>query len=124
IGRSLARHAVAHGAHVCVSARRADRLEALCGEMGGGHPIAGDVTDPDTCHRVVSGAADRLGGLDLVVYTAGSGTLAPVAGTDAADWRRIYDVNVVGPMLVTAAALPVLAADGVITFLSSEAPEH
>jgi NAD(P)-dependent dehydrogenase (short-subunit alcohol dehydrogenase family) len=36
------------------------------------------------------------------------------------DWRRAYEINVVGPNLVCAAALDVLAPDGVVAFLSSE----
>jgi NAD(P)-dependent dehydrogenase (short-subunit alcohol dehydrogenase family) len=121
IGRAFARHAVALGAQVCVSARRQDKLVELCQEAGGGHPIAGDMRVPEDCGRVVNEAAERLGGIDLVLYTAGSGTLAPIAVADPEAWRHEYEVNVIGPTLVCAAALPVLAPDGLISFMSSEA---
>jgi NAD(P)-dependent dehydrogenase (short-subunit alcohol dehydrogenase family) len=120
IGRAFARHAIDMGAVVCVSARRHDELAQLCEESGGGHPVAADVTVADECSRLVTEAVDALGGLDLVVYTAGVGTLAPLHDADADTWRRTYDVNVVGAMLVCAAALPVLSADGLISFMSSE----
>ncbi len=120
IGRAFARHAVAAGARVCVSSRRYERLVELCGEAGGGHPVAADLTDAAACARLVDEAVTHLGGLDLVMCSAGHGALAPLADTDAEGWRRAYDVNVVGPMLVSRAALPVLSPDGVICFLSSE----
>jgi NAD(P)-dependent dehydrogenase (short-subunit alcohol dehydrogenase family) len=121
IGRSFARHALAMGAQVCVSARRSDKLVELCAEAGGGHPIAGDVTVAEDCERIVSQAAEHLGGLDLVLYTAGTGVLSPLIDADADAWRHVYDVNVVGPMLLCRAALPVLGPDGLVSFMSSEA---
>jgi NAD(P)-dependent dehydrogenase (short-subunit alcohol dehydrogenase family) len=121
IGRSFVRHAVAMGGLVCASARRRDKLVELCSEAGGGHPVAGDVTVGEDCERIVSVAADHLGGLDLVLYTAGTGVLSPLIDADAEVWRRVHDVNVVGPMLLCRAALPVLGPDGVFSFMSSEA---
>lgn len=121
IGRAFATHAVALGAQVCVTARRADRLEDLCRAAGGGHPVAGDVTDPADCERMVAAAADHLGGLDLVVYTAGYGHLGPLLDTAPDEWHRAFEVNVVGPMLVCRAALPRLSPDGIVSVVSSEA---
>ena len=121
IGRAFARHAVALGAQVCVAARRRDALDDLCRDAGGGHAVAADVTDADSCRRLVDEAVGHLGGLDLVLYTAGTGSLAPIAEADPAAWRHTFDVNVIGPTLVCAAALPVLAPDGLISFMSSEA---
>ncbi len=58
-------------------------------------------------------------GLDLVLYCAGAGRLTPIIQADSEVWRRDYDVNVIGPTLVCAAALPLLSADGLMSFLSS-----
>lgn len=120
IGRAFAKHAIDMGALVCVAARRADQLVQLCEEAGGGHPVVADVTMPEECSRLVTEAAEALGGLDLVLYTAGAGTLAPMSDAGADAWRQAFDVNVVGAMLVCRAALPVLAADGLMSFMSSE----
>jgi NAD(P)-dependent dehydrogenase (short-subunit alcohol dehydrogenase family) len=120
IGRAFARHAVAQGANVCVAARRADNLAALCAEANGGHAIPADITDPDDCCRLVAEAADHLGGIDLLLHSAGAGTLARIEEADADAWRRDYAVNALAPTLITAAALPHLAPDAVVAFLSSE----
>ncbi len=120
IGRAFAHNAIAQGAQVCVVARRLDKLADLCGDAAGGHPIVGDVTDPDDCRRLVLEAADLMGGFELVLYAAGAGTMAPIIETDPEDWRFDHAVNVLGPTMVCAAALPLLATDGLVAFVSSE----
>ena len=78
--------------------------------MGGGHPVTGDVTDPADCRRLAEEAAAIMGGgLDLVLYSAGAGTLAPIIDADPVAWQRDYQVNVIGPTLVCGAALPLLS---------------
>jgi len=66
IGLAIARGLLAEGATVVVCARDEDRL-AKCGVPG----IRADVTDPDQLGRAVDEAAERLGGLDLLVANAG-----------------------------------------------------
>jgi NAD(P)-dependent dehydrogenase (short-subunit alcohol dehydrogenase family) len=112
--------AIAQGADVCVAARRAEKLVELCRDMSGGHPVIGDVADPEDCHRLVAEAAELAGGLDLVFYAAGAGTMAPILEADVDAWRVDHAINVLGPTLVGAAALPRLAPDGLVTFVSSE----
>lgn len=121
IGRAVALHAVRAGARVCAAARRSAELDALCVEAGGGHAVTGDVTAAADCRRIVTESAAHLGGLDLVVYAAGAGTLAPLVDADPAAWQRDYAVNVIGPTLVCGAALPLLSAEGLVAFMSSEA---
>ncbi len=120
IGRAVARHAMALGADVCVAARREASLIDLCVEAGGGTYVAGDVTDPDACHRIVDAAAHQLGGLDVVVYSAGGGVVGPISEADAGQWAADYAVNVIGATQITAAALAHLRPDGLVAFVSSE----
>jgi len=120
IGEAFARSAAAAGADVCVSARRKDKLEELCEDLGSGHAVAADVSDPAQCASLVASAVEHLGGLDLVLYTAGAARLAPLESAGADAWRISYDVNVVGPALVAQAALPHMTREGMIAFLSSE----
>lgn len=124
LGRAFAKHAVAMGALVCASARRREQLAELCAEAGGGHPVVADVTSASDCEELVGQAVELLGGLDLVLYVAGVGALTPVIDTDADTWRRTYDVNVVGAMLICRAALPALSTDGLISFVSSDSVEE
>ncbi len=119
IGAAVAGAAIDAGADVVVSARRRSRLDEVVAAHGGGHAITADATDPTSVREMVGAAADRLGGLDLVVYVAGSGLVQPLAEIDPERWADIFGVNVIGANLVAGAALPHLADDGIVAFISS-----
>jgi NADP-dependent 3-hydroxy acid dehydrogenase YdfG len=109
IGAATARMLAEAGFRVVCAARRADRIEALAAEIGG-TAVTCDVTDPAS----VAGLAEAVGGtLNVLVNNAGGAFgAAPVATADADDWRRMYDVNVIGLLQVTQALLPALIASG------------
>jgi NADP-dependent 3-hydroxy acid dehydrogenase YdfG len=110
----------AAGFHVFCAARRADRVAALAAEIGG-TPVTCDVTDLDSVARLAAAVGDRL---HLLVNNAGGAFgAAPVAEADGDDWRRMFEVNVIGLMQVTKALLPALVAsgDGVIVNVGSTA---
>jgi NAD(P)-dependent dehydrogenase (short-subunit alcohol dehydrogenase family) len=121
LGRCIGVGLGQRGCRVALLARRTDRLETAAKEAGEGTlAIACDVTDAASCEAAIAEAAAGLGGIDAVVYTAGIGPLARIEDTDADTWRRVFDTNVVGASLVTAAALPHLqASQGSASYLSS-----
>ena len=119
LGTALAKAVVATGGQVAVSARRSDRLDELVAEMGGGHALPGDATDPGDARRVAEAAAEAMGGLDLMVYVAGYGVLQSLVETDPDTWTDVFRVNVVGANLAAAAALDHLSPDGIAAFVSS-----
>jgi NADP-dependent 3-hydroxy acid dehydrogenase YdfG len=109
IGAATARTLAAQGFHVYCAARRADRIEALASEIGGTAVVC-DVTSEETVAALAETVGDRL---DVLVNNAGGAFgAAPVAQGDADDWRRMYEVNVIGLMQVTRALLPALVASG------------
>lgn len=109
IGEALARAAAEAGAQLAVGARRPDRLTRLVADLGpGAVAIPLDVRDGDAIEAAVLAAADHLGGLDAVVYSAAVTSLGPLAAADAAQWRDVLDTNLIGASLVVRAALPVL----------------
>jgi NADP-dependent 3-hydroxy acid dehydrogenase YdfG len=120
IGAATARLLAGAGFHVFCAARRADRLESLAAEIGG-TPVVCDVTDPES----VAGLSAAVGSpLNVLVNNAGGAFgAAPVAEADAEEWRRMFEVNVIGLMEVTKALLPALVAagDGVIVNVGSTA---
>ena len=123
IGAALARAVVARGGSVTVSARRQDRLEALVEQMGSGHAVVGDTTAAHDARRVAREAAEAMGGLDLMVYSAGYGVLQPLAGTDPGVWRDVFGVNVLGANLAAGAALEHMGRGGLVAFVSSRTVE-
>ena len=109
IGAATARRLAAEGFHVWCAARREDRIKELAAEIGG-TAIRCDVTDEQQVAALAAAVGPRL---DVLVNNAGGAFGAdPVAQADADQWRRMYEVNVIGLMLVTKALLPALIASG------------
>jgi NAD(P)-dependent dehydrogenase (short-subunit alcohol dehydrogenase family) len=121
LGRCIGIGLAQRGASVALLARRRERLEAAAREAGSGTlAITCDVTDDASCRASVEEAATALGGIDALVYTPAIGPLARLVDTDADTWRRVFDTNVTGAAVVTAAAMPFLSQSaGVAVYLSS-----
>jgi len=109
IGAATARHLAREGFHVYCAARREERVVALADEIGG-TPVRCDVTDPDDVQALASRVGPRL---DVLVNNAGGAFGAsPVVEAEPDDWRRMYEVNVIGLLQVTKALVPALIASG------------
>ena len=116
IGAATARALAAAGVSVALGARRADRLEELAGriEADGGRALAlaGDIAEERHAKAFVEGAHQHFGRLDILVNNAGVMLLGPVTGASTDDWRRMVDINVLGLLYCTHAALPIMGAGG------------
>jgi len=121
LGRCIAVALGQRGDQVALLARRRERLEEAAAEAGPeAVAVECDVTDEASCREAVATAAERLGGIDGLVYATGVGTLARIEDTPVETWRRLFDTNVIGATVTTTAALPHLqASSGVAVYLSS-----
>jgi 3-oxoacyl-[acyl-carrier protein] reductase len=82
--------------------------------------IHADLSEPDSVRGAVAEAAERLGGFEVLVNCAGVEYDAPLASLDVAALDRMFAINIRGPMLVTAAALPHIVKGGAIVNIASE----
>jgi NADP-dependent 3-hydroxy acid dehydrogenase YdfG len=118
IGEATAKALAAEGVAVAIAARRADRLEALAGEIeaGGGRAlqIKADVADRSQAEAAVRRTVDELGRLDVVVNNAGVMLLGPILEAPVEEWEQMVQVNLLGLLYVSKAAIPHLleAAQG------------
>jgi NAD(P)-dependent dehydrogenase (short-subunit alcohol dehydrogenase family) len=127
LGLALARGLAGQGWRLVVDARDAGALTGAVAGLPGVTTVPGDVTDP--AHRVaLVAAADRLGGVDLLVNNAG--VLGPSPRPRLADYplaalREVFEVNVVGPIGTAQLALPALRERGgaIINITSDAAVE-
>lgn len=112
IGRPSALRVAAAGARVVLFARTEAPLAALAAEVAaaGGEALAipGDVSRPEDCERAVSEATRRFGGVDALVNNAGIGYLRGLTEATEAEITRMVDVNLLGTVRMTRAALPAL----------------
>jgi NADP-dependent 3-hydroxy acid dehydrogenase YdfG len=108
IGAATARRLAAEGFSVVCAARRVDRLQALASEIGG-RAIELDVTNAASVAALVAAVPECT---VLVNNAGGAIGSETIADGDVEDWRRMYDVNVLGAMRVTQALLPALVASG------------
>ena len=113
IGEATAVACARAGASVALAGRREDRLAALKAriEDEGGRAVAlpTDVAVEDEARAFVQHAYEKLGRLDGLVNNAGVMLLGPVMGADTNEWRQMIDVNCLGLLYCTHAALPVMA---------------
>lgn len=124
IGLAIAARFGEAGAQVVLSDVQADLLEAAAAELTrrGVEVLAEvcDVSDPDACQALVTAAVARFGGLDVVVNNAGISIVAEFETCRPAAMKKLIDVNLLGAMYVTQAALPhVKARRGSLVFVSS-----
>jgi NAD(P)-dependent dehydrogenase (short-subunit alcohol dehydrogenase family) len=111
LGRAVALELAELGAAVCVTARRAEALAELAAEITAAGTLAvavpGDLADEDSCRVVVDEAAERLGGLDVLVNNAGVGEDGASGGL-----RRVLELNLVAPHACAVAAHRHMSAQG------------
>ncbi|WP_447856069.1 SDR family NAD(P)-dependent oxidoreductase [Enterobacter sp. WI-ESBL-E8] len=124
IGAAIARQLAADGAKVIVNYTsgntRAGKVVADI-EAAGGHAVAfaADVTHQADVRELIAFAIDHYGHMDIVVNNAGVYEFAPIEESTEARYRRQFDINVLGPLLVAGAAAPHLTKGSSIINISS-----
>jgi NADP-dependent 3-hydroxy acid dehydrogenase YdfG len=112
IGAATAESLASLGATVVLAARRTDRIEELAGKIraDGGTALAltADVTGEADARGIVERTVAEFGRLDTLVNNAGTMLLGPALDAPLDEWRRMVDLNLMGLMYCTHAALPYL----------------
>ncbi len=119
IGLACAAHLARDGASVTIAGRSQDRLDGALAQLeADGAPgataqsVACDVADEASVAAAVARAAEPLGGLHLVVASAGIGTVGPVTALPLEEWQRVIDTNLTGAFLTFKHAGAAMVAGG------------
>jgi ketoreductase RED2 len=112
IGAAVARRFGAEGASVVVnSVRSVDAGREVADSLPSAMYVQADVADPADAERLIASALEQFGHIDVLVNNAGTTEVIPHADLDAAGldvWRKIFEVNVFAPWLLSRSAVPAL----------------
>jgi NAD(P)-dependent dehydrogenase (short-subunit alcohol dehydrogenase family) len=97
LGHRFARVLDATGARVVLAARRAERLEALVGQLGDAVAVPCDLTAPGGPERLIEATLERYGRIDVLVNNAGMDLVGPALEQTTDDFRRVVEINLVAP---------------------------
>jgi NADP-dependent 3-hydroxy acid dehydrogenase YdfG len=112
-GRVWAEAALVRGDKVAVTARKVESIADLNDKYGNQVlTLALDVTQPDQVQEAVTKAHAHFGRLDIVFNNAGYSLVGTIEEASAADIRALYETNILGPVAVIQAALPLLRKQG------------
>jgi NAD(P)-dependent dehydrogenase (short-subunit alcohol dehydrogenase family) len=116
IGRAIALAFAAVGADVVIGDIIPERCEETAQRMRElgrrALPVPTDVMDADQVRALIARAADEFGRLDILVNNAGGVSRKPFVEQSERSWRRVIDLNLIGMLAATSAAVPVIKAGG------------
>ena len=127
IGQAIALRFAREGAKVAIVGPHRETLADTAAKAAGIEAIVGDVTKKDDVDRAVDTVLKKFQKLDILVNNAGGTDPKPFFDKSAADWMRIWELNVVSAFLCAqAAAKPMLAAKSgkIINITSVRGVEH
>jgi len=116
LGRATALELSRHGWNLALLGRTATQLEETAAQVRNlgreALPLVAAVEDEAAVQRAFAEINSTFGGLDALVHCAGTGSFAPVAEADAAEWSRIVQVNLFGMFLCCREAVRVMQPQG------------
>jgi NAD(P)-dependent dehydrogenase (short-subunit alcohol dehydrogenase family) len=120
IGLATARRFVAEGARVMLGDLNGDALAAAAAELGDAAAgTRGDVSVEGDVEALVAAAVDHFGEVHLAFANAGIGSMAPITDVDTAEWMRVVEVNLLGPLLTIKHAARCMQDGGSIVLTAS-----
>ncbi len=107
LGFACAAALAAEGARVAIGGHDAERIAAAAQRLGGDTvALTADLTDPQACQEFVGEAADRLGGLDILITNGPGPPPGTFAATDPAAYQRAMDIALLPVVQLVYAAVP------------------
>lgn len=130
LGLAIAQNAAELGANVVMFARSADLLtqeaQYIRDADGSALAIPGDISQLNDCQQLVEKTMSNFGRIDAIVHNAGVlEPIAPIANADPKAWQQSLMINLLGPMMLSQAALPYLRQNrGRVIHVSSGAATY
>ena len=121
IGAATAKLLWKGGAQVVLVARSKDKLTALAKELPGSFVVVTDMSDVAAVKKMIAKVQKKFGKIDILINNAGRGIYGAIENTDIAQYKKIIDLNVIGPLVAMQTVVPImrLQGAGVIVNVSS-----
>jgi 3-oxoacyl-[acyl-carrier protein] reductase len=124
IGRAIVLGLAQSGASVAACFNReSDDVKRLRGELGEiegeSYLTQADISDPDSALSFVGEAADKFGGIDILINNAGVVSHQMIQDLSLEEWHRVIDVNLTAVFTISKAALPHMSEGGSIVNITS-----
>jgi len=112
IGAATARALSAAGAKVVLLARREDRIRNIAEELNDAIAIRCDVTDEGQVNQAINQTLETYGNIDILVNNAGQGLHSPIEEIKPDDFRDVFELNVLAPLVVMQHVVPAMRKQG------------
>jgi short-subunit dehydrogenase len=112
IGRAVAKLLSHEGAKVVLAARSSDVIEKLAKELPGSLAIETDMTKEKDIDNLLDETIKQFGRIDVFINNAGQGIYGAVEKVGIDDYRKILELNVIGPLIAMQKVIPVMRKQG------------
>lgn len=112
IGLATARLLATNGARLALNARSKDKLDQLSREMPGSAAFPADMSDEFAVREMIDEVQARFGRIDILVNNAGRGMNCPLESIDTGEYRKLLDLNLIGPLVAMQTVIPVMRTQG------------
>lgn len=112
IGLATARLLAGQGAKLALVARSKDKLDKLSRELVGSIAVPADMARVDEIKAMVKRTVEHFGHVDVLVNNAGQGYDSAVENIDVGVFRRIFELDVVGPVVAMQQVIPLMRKQG------------
>lgn len=107
-GAAFATRFSKEGYQLALLARSTDLIDHLAAELGNAKTYECDVSNADSIQKTFDKIQQELGGVDVVIYNAGSGSWGNIEEIKSQDFEAAWRVNALGLMLVSQQVIPVM----------------
>jgi short-subunit dehydrogenase len=112
IGLAAASLLAKNGAKLALNARSKDKLEQLSKELPGSVAFPADMSDEIAIREMIDKIQATFGRIEILINNAGRGMHCPLESIDIKEYRKLLDLNVVGPLVAMQASIPVMRKQG------------
>lgn len=112
IGLATAKLLADRGAQVVLVARSKNFLTKISKGLLGSYVVVADMSDPKSVKKMIKLVLKKFGKVDVLINNAGQGIYGAVENTDIKNYKKVIDLNVIGPLVAMQEVIPIMKKQG------------